>query len=65
LALSSFFWVAAMLVRNPYLCLCEALALPLNFAKLCFAQVIVHNPLEINALANYAQAPTFAPTFFS
>jgi hypothetical protein len=28
----------------------------LNFAKLCFAQVVYHNPTELNSLAIYAQA---------
>lgn len=36
--------------------------MPLNFAILRIAQVIVHNPVELNELAIYAQALTFAIT---
>ncbi len=49
-------------VAKFFLCLCEALALLLNFATPCVAQVVYHNPAELYALANYAQAPIFATT---
>jgi len=35
-----------------------------RLARLQFtvAQVVLHNPAELSSQANYAQAPTFAPT---